>query len=130
MRTYCDFIVWTNEDMKMERIYPDEDFWLDCVSRVKALFENSILPELMGKWFSRPPAPASTVSISDDSLHSESASSETLYCYCQGPEEGDMIGCDHKECKYKWFHLSCLKLKSFPRSKVWYCPDCRKIKKK
>ena len=25
-----------------------------------------------------------------------------------------MIGCDRRECKFKWFHLSCLKLAEFP----------------
>ena len=27
------------------------------------------------------------------------------YCYCQGPEEGEMVGCDNPDCKYEWFHL-------------------------
>ena len=63
MRTYCDFMVWTNEDIKFERIYSDEDFWLDCVGRVNMLFTSSILPELMGKWFSRPSTPTSAAMV-------------------------------------------------------------------
>ena len=116
MRTYCDFMVWTNEDIKFERIYPDEDFWLDCVGRVNTLFTSSILPELMGKWFSRPSTPTAAV---DDAG----------YCYCRGPDIGDMVGCDNAECSYKWFHLSCLKLQTFPKSSIWYCPECRKMRK-
>jgi hypothetical protein len=106
--------------------------WHDNVSRVKTVFDNSILPELLGKWFSRPP-PASaqaSAALQDSVCESQAGNSSEVYCYCGGPDVGDMIGCDHKECIYKWFHLSCLKLKTFPRSKMWYCPDCRKLKKK
>ncbi len=105
----------------MERIYPDEELWLNCVSQARVLFENSILPELLGKFFSRPPE-AKIPSVSLELVNQ-------VYCYCRGPEAGDMVGCDHKGCPYKWFHLSCLKLKTFPKSKVWYCPDCRKLAK-
>ena len=48
-----------------------------------------------------------------------------IYCYCNGPE-GEMVGCDNPNCASKWFHIKCLKLESLPRTKYWYCPDCRK----
>ncbi len=99
----------------MERIH-HEELWLNCVSQDRVLFENSILPELLGKFFSRPPE-AKIPSVTLESVNE-------VYCYCRGPEAGDMVGCDHKGCPYKWFHLSCLK---FPKSKVWYRPDCRKL---
>ena len=34
--------------------------------------------------------------------------------------------CDNDDCPYQWFHLDCLKLKAFPKSKTWYCPECQK----
>lgn len=117
----------TNEDLQTERIFPDEEFWLDCVSRARLLFENAILPELLGKIFSRPPDQVKPLPTSSDAV--PEATSNKVYCYCQGPETDDMVGCDREECPYKWFHLSCLKLKTFPTSKFWYCPDCRKINK-
>ena len=40
--------------MHIERTYPDEYFWANNASRAKLLFENSILTELLGKFFSRP----------------------------------------------------------------------------
>lgn len=129
LRTYCDFIVWTSEDLEYERIFPDEEFWLDCVSRVEALFINSIVPELLGKWFSRPPRLTDSSSTAAPNTPQAGTSSE-VYCYCGGPDVGDMLGCDREECTYQWFHLSCLNLKTFPKSKVWYCPDCRKLKNK
>lgn len=102
-------------------------------------FEIGILPELLGRWFSRPPEQIiSSLSTPSDlpHLHSsfETASTSShdtclKYCYCQEGEHGQMVGCDNPGCPYQWFHLECLRLKSAPRSKSWYCPDCRKHEK-
>ncbi len=51
LKKYADLVVWTKEDVLIERIYPDDEFWVDKVSRVKLFFENSILPELLSKFF-------------------------------------------------------------------------------
>ena len=55
-------------------------------------------------------------------------SADETFCYCQQGEHGEMVGCDNPNCMYQWFHLECLKLKTFPKSHKWYCPDCRKLK--
>ena len=52
-KIYCDFIVWTEKDVHIERIYPNEEFWLRNVEKVKHFFITSILPELMGTFYSR-----------------------------------------------------------------------------
>ena len=144
-RSYCDFVVWTEKDVHIERIYPDESFWLESVSRVRHFFVTSILPELIGKFYSRtselvsvtqtpsPSGPSCSVPLSEPGPSSSVPSVETdgdsakTYCYCQGPEYGDMVGCDNPSCLHEWFHLSCLKLVCQPKSKYWYCPDCRKL---
>ena len=59
----------------------------------------------------------------------EAGTSLSKYCYCNEGEHGEMIGCDNKSCPYKWFHLDYLRLQSLPKSKMWYCPDCRKRRK-
>lgn len=137
-KTYCDFVVWTEKDIHIERIYPNEEFWLINVEKVKHIFITSILPELMGKFHSRTSSVQSGVEPQepDQSVTSFSLNKDTsvntgndellTYCYCKGPEEGEMVGCDNSECVYRWFHLKCLKLNSLPKSKFWYCPDCRK----
>lgn len=125
-RAYCDFIVWTCKDVHIERIYPDEQFWLECVEKAQLFFSNAILPELIGKWFSRPP-PVSTSVLSSVLNVPTTSDKEEQYCYCKGPESGDMIGCDNPSCPYRWFHFDCLKLTVPPRSKKWFCPDCRKL---
>ena len=138
--SYCDFVLWTNEDIHIERIYPDEEFWLVNVDRAKLFFDTSILVELLGKFYTRVTKPTQYVSAQascselsnvqdlDGSVENETDSNTVqLYCYCQGPEEGDMVGCDNPSCTFQWFHLKCLKLKSLPQSKLWYCPDCKKL---
>ena len=124
---FCDFIVWTERSIHIERIYPDEELWLPNLACVKHFFETAILPELMGKFYSRTVPEQSPTSTA---LSINSAQAKPLnerYCYCNGPEEGNMVGCDNSSCTYKWFHLHCLGLKSLPKSKHWYCPDCRKL---
>ena len=117
--------------MHIERIYPDEEFWCQKVPRIQHFFTTAILPELMGKFYSR------TMSDHDQSTAPSEANllspalppadTAQTYCYCHGPEEGNRVGCDNSTCACEWFHLDCLGLKSEPKSQNWYCPDCRKL---
>ena len=132
---YCDFIVYTKEGLHIERIKPDPYFMEEKLTKAKQFFEIAILPELLGRWFSRPCEEGCTaVTVASQQSHSsdaaQSATSDERYCYCQRGEEGKMVGCDNLNCAYKWFHLECLGLKALPRSSKWYCPDCRKLRKK
>ncbi|KAF5383990.1 hypothetical protein D9757_006958 [Collybiopsis confluens] len=51
---------------------------------------------------------------------------DKLYCFCQKPSAGDMIGCDNEDaCPYEWFHLECVGItEAPPDSTKWYCPYC------
>jgi len=144
-RSYCDFVVYTEKDVHIQRIYPDESFWQENVSRVKHFFVTSVFPELIGKFYSRttelasvhqslsPSVPLCSVPLSEPGPSSTVSSIETdgdsekMYCYCKGPEYGEMVGCDNPGCVHEWFHLSCLNMVHQPKSKYWYCPDCRKL---
>ena len=140
-RSYCDFVVWTESDIHIERILPDKEFWLKNVDRAKNFFVAAVLPELFGKFYSRPKQSEvseeaegqSSGTVEDPACSSEEESvsgtaGDNLYCYCNKPEEGDMVGCDNPACPYQWFHISCLNLKSLPTTKYWYCPECSKEK--
>ena len=79
----------------------------------------------------------STGVIQDDTQGTSSSqsggavqSSSQTFCYCNGPEIGEMIACDNNDCSIEWFHLKCLKINSnsIPKGK-WYCPDCRTLPK-
>lgn len=136
----------------MERIRLDVSFMERNLAKVKQFFEIAVLPELLGRWFSRPPerialtysdeslsipsgstresSPSPSGGNSDSIEPASSNSSVDKYCYCQQGEFGKMVGCDNGSCPYKWFHLPCLKLKSLPKSSKWYCPGCRKLYQK
>ena len=49
---YCDFCVWTPTELHIERITPDAHFE-SYVIKATMFFKYAVLPELLGKWFSR-----------------------------------------------------------------------------
>ena len=89
-----------------------------CTKKAEAFFQKSILPELLGKFFSRTSGPidASTTSVrsnevsdiartDDNSNDDEPQQAGDTYCYCQGPEIPPMIGCNNQLCPYgAWNH--------------------------
>jgi len=129
---YCNFVVWRVGELFHQRIELDEDFVDDAFHRAESFIKLAILPELVGKWFSKQNAMASCPSQDQDS---NSASPVYMlsfngWSYCGKDETFDtMIGCDSKDCKIQWYHLSYLKLTKdeIPRDK-WFCPDCHKRK--
>ena len=133
--SYCDFCVCTftcddpESGLYIERIYQDPSFWENCLSKAEHFFKVCLLPELVGKWYTRPivkPSGDENNPNLDNATSNNSSDHKQLYCYCNGPESGTMIACDNPQCTTEWFHLTCLKLTSTPRGK-WYCPDCRKF---
>ena len=128
---YCDFVVCTfsdSDDLHIERLSTNYTSWSDCLAKAERFFHVCILPELLGKWYTKSIVQDSP--IGDGVLASTEANTSTNkdaeYCYCGGPEEGAMIGCDNTNCKIEWFHMKCLKISSAPRGR-WYCPDCQKL---
>lgn len=63
---------------------------------------------------------------SDDDDEEEGDEDNSLYCLCQRPSFGEMIGCDNDNCDYQWFHYECVGIKQQP-SGEWLCPTCRKL---
>jgi hypothetical protein len=57
---FCDFVVWMKNDLFVERIYKNDDFLSINIYRTREFVLRGILPELTGKWFSRPKLPAGT----------------------------------------------------------------------
>jgi len=58
---------------------------------------------------------------------------EETYCFCQNISYGDMVACDHPNCRHEWFHFPCVGLTKRPEvnyGNSWYCPEClEKVKK-
>ena len=114
---FCDFIVWTTKGLFVERIAPDPDFWTIATREAREFFVNGILPEIMGKWYTRALVPCSkNLPSSDDD--------DAYWCICQQLiEDSTLIRCDNMNCKIKWYHPSCVQLKEIPQDK-WLCPQC------
>ena len=50
-RHYCDFIVWSNSEVHVERITQDEALIQSAIPKAIKFWRMCILPELMGKWY-------------------------------------------------------------------------------
>ena len=119
-RLYCDFVVWTPAgELHVERLFPDEEFLLSRLLQAEKFFHLAIIPELLGKWFTRQHVVSS---VNTDVLDDDSDDDGT-WCYCKQPRGGAMIGCDKRGCEIKWFHMECVKMTEVPR-REWTCPTC------
>ena len=130
------FVVWTEKDLHIENIMFDNEMWKDICEKSKHIFTTAILPELVGKFYSRLPfsQPLSThpnnieKPVSKANVDCASSKPEELWCFCAQVESGKMVLCDNDDCDIKWFHYLCLGISCAPRGK-WYYPDCRKLSK-
>ena len=112
-----------------------------ALERCKHFIKLGILPELLGKWYSKEPislstrTPEPTEVEHQDSIEVEHQDSievvdrRGLWCYRRKGEVGEMIACDDKDCSIVWFHTTCLHLYKIPKGK-WFYPEGRKKKKK
>ena len=133
---YCDFVVWTESTIIQERITVDTEFYEGLMDDIKHFFMYGVLPEIVGKWYTRKPIADSSgivpdaSSITEATLMSSSTSStedtEEVWCYCRQPNYGSMIGCSNDDCTIQWFHFECMRIRRAPKGD-WYCPSCRKL---
>ena len=129
MEAYNRFV--SGRVIHIERVLPDHDFWLECVKKCTEFVNFCILPELLGRWCTRPCISSNSESSAQAEPSSTSTPSHTeaakKYCNCQCLEQNgeEMIACDFPNCAIEWYHTRCLKIKSIPNGK-WYCPTCRK----
>ena len=52
---HCDFVVWGEEDVFIERILQNNDFLEESMAKATALFKQCVLPELLGRWYTKVP---------------------------------------------------------------------------
>lgn len=53
---------------------------------------------------------SSSSSASDSGSNPSPSTNESTFCYCRRGFEGQMIGCDDKDCAVEWFHYACVGL--------------------
>ena len=71
----------------------DEALWIEAVRRSKHFFDTGVLPELVGKYFTKPPAPLP----SQEQMEMDIDDPNALWCYCHEVESGMMIKCCNAE---------------------------------
>ena len=118
-KKYCDFVVCAFNGNRRafahERIYPDTAFWENNLPKLTTFWRTCVLPEILGKWYSRR-SNRIVAGISDDDI-----------CYCRMDKEAEpTVTCSNSSCPFSKFHLSCLRITT-PTPKTWYCPNCRKL---
>lgn len=99
-KDYCDFVVWTEQDLHLERVEPNPEFWTNASNMATCFFKDVLLLELVGKYFSRPSslpaddyttAASDSVALSADALlkaieYTAPASSEEHKCVSESPQ--------------------------------------------
>ena len=130
------FVVWTEKDLHVEPISFDEEFWGMICQKSKHIFDTAIMPELVGKFYTRLSSTNANVSsqpgvsVSSDShgfdYDAGPSRQEQTFCTCGQVEFGKMIFCENDKCHIQWFHYSCVNVQVAPRGK-WYCPNCCKL---
>lgn len=126
-------MVWREKELVVERILIDNEFLSVALEKATNFFVYGVLPELLGKWYSKLPHYVIQSSGDTDSESPEAAASQEnspeVWCFCRAEESGQMIACDNEQCKIIWFHTSCLRIEKIPKGK-WLCPDCHSKGKK
>ena len=110
-RIYCDFVLWTEKEIHNERILPDDQFrHNNVVNYVEPYFNRAILPEVLGKFYSRTNDTIMTLQLPSSTSRSPSPKMnlEPTYCYCKGPGEGEMVECHNQSCTCQWMVSSRL----------------------
>ena len=98
-------------------------FIKEKLKQAEKLFWLAIIPELLGKWFTRNHTKLPNVVATTDDEGNANEDDDGTWCYCQIAQGGSVVECENPSCPIKWFHISCLQMKSNPKKK-WFCPSC------
>jgi hypothetical protein len=115
----CHFIVWTPNFCHSVIVNYDRQFE-NQVNRLVIFYSNHIVYELITRKIEH-----------EKTCTKKLQTSSERFCYCNQPynENLEMVGCDNRECPYKWIHYKCAKLKRPPQNSAWYCKECKKKSK-
>ena len=99
----------TPKGIHIERIEPCLEFFYGVLEKIKTFYLRAILPEVIGKWYSKQKV---TPCNNTNSSPAEEEHITEVWCYCNKPEETGkaMVGCDNPSCPIEWFHMSCLNM--------------------
>ena len=114
---FCNFMVWAPMELLIIRIDRDYEFITDILNKCDLFWFDIVLPELVTK-------KCENENINDTGkIENIPLDTARNYCVpnCKVTESCEMVGCDSCD---NWYHLSCVKLKSVPKTKTKYT-SCR-----
>jgi len=97
-------VVWSEGgEMFHQKICLDLSFVDSAMSSIVPFIKYAVLPELVGKYFSKQTVADGNSSSShnnnNDVVDASSSTSDAGYCYCKKEQDfDDMISCDNKDC--------------------------------
>ena len=53
---FCDFVIWRSDELVVNRIKRDDSFLMEAINKATKFYKYGILPELVGKWYTRTPS--------------------------------------------------------------------------
>ena len=118
--TYCDFVVWQENELVVQRIFLDEEFISTALEKATLFFKFGVLPENLGKWYSKEPvyltADVARICDTPHSSHPPGNMDKKSGVSVEIEEEsGEIIQCESGKCPISWFHTSCLKISQIPK---------------
>ena len=121
----CYFVVWSPEEMYIEEVKRDIEFFSALLPAVNNFQLKGVLLEVIAHWFTKTAAAVMTDCNGDTSNTLDSSEfpgssnnctnntvSKEMYCLCNGPDDGRrMILCENEHCSSgTWFHFECLSI--------------------
>ena len=82
---YADFVVWKEDDLFVQRIPMEKKFIDNAMERAAPFVKLAILPELVGKWFTRQKTRLSEEQTAQQCVSNENE--EQVWRYCKRGEE-------------------------------------------
>ena len=103
-KNYCDFFVWTTKYWHLERISTDMEFDNEMIVQSRKFFKLCILPEILGKFYTRRPILNNIANqancVQQIEPVKDQGHNEKTYFYCKKETVGTtMIACDNVECQ-------------------------------
>jgi len=63
-KDYVEFVLWTMQGLHIERIEPDAEGFVEIIAKSKEYFQIGVLPELVGKFYTRSRVPLQVIPAS------------------------------------------------------------------
>ena len=84
-KDFSDFVVWSQQDIHIERILPNCEFWDSISTAESAFFQQAVLPELIANYYSR--TAAGNMQDIEAATSSNSVHLDQMWYSCNGKKE-------------------------------------------